>query len=68
MADIVRVTINDDEYEIAFDPRHAHMPVEVGSRTGKIRTHSGKLRIIMSEEAFHSLQQALDEVRGQRSA
>lgn len=66
MADVVQVTIDGDEYAIAFDPRHAYVPVEAGSRTGKIRTHYGKLRIIVSEQAFQRLQQALEEVRTQR--
>jgi hypothetical protein len=59
MADLVQITRDYDEYEIAFDPRHAYMALEVGSRTAKIRRDEGKLRIMLTEEALRSLEQAL---------
>jgi hypothetical protein len=66
MADLVQITVDYDEYEIAVDPRHAYMPLEVGSRTAKIRRDEGKLRIILTEEAFRSLEQALEGLRTHR--
>jgi hypothetical protein len=63
MADLVQITVGDGEYGIAVNPGHAYMTVEVGSRTGKIRRHEGKLRFILTEEAFRSLEQALQDLR-----
>jgi hypothetical protein len=66
MADLVQITVNYDEYEIAVDPRHGYMPLEVGSRTAKIRRDEGKLRLILTEEAFRSLERALEDLRTRR--
>jgi hypothetical protein len=66
MADLVQITVDYDEYEIAVDPRHAYMPLEVGSREAKIRRQEGKLRIILTEEGFRSLEQALEDLRAHR--
>ena len=58
MSDLVQVRKEGDEYELAFNPRHAYMPVEAGSRTAKIRRHDRELRIVLSEDAFLGLQRA----------
>jgi hypothetical protein len=66
MADLVQITVDYDQYEITMDPRHAYVPLEIGSREAKIRRHEGPLRIILTEEAFRSLEQAFEDLRAQR--
>jgi hypothetical protein len=65
MADLVRITVDYERYEIALDARHAYVPLEVGSREAKIRRQEGPLRVILTEEAFRSLEQALEDLRAQ---